>query len=58
MELKHVVHSGHPTMASSEVNVNTLTALIEEYHLITCCEIAAIIKCSGTTIENIMKRKL
>ncbi len=42
MKLQHVAHSGYPTMASSEVNVNMVRALIEEDRSITCRKMATI----------------
>ncbi len=54
----HREQSGWLKMVSGEININFIRVLIEEYHALTCRQIAAIADCSKSTVENIMKKDL
>ncbi len=54
-DLYSSIHSRQPLALSTKINVNTVRTFIED-HSIICQEMAAIMDCSKSTIENIMKR--
>ncbi len=54
MELLHTVQSNRPKMASSGTNVKTICMLIKKDCSLTCHQIAVIMDCSRSSIENNM----
>ena len=53
-----IPHGGRPATASTEVNVNTIQALILEDRFLSCRQIAAIMNISKSSVINILSDKL
>ncbi len=51
-------HGGRPVTASTDVLVNTISAIINEDGSLTCEEIAQAVDISKSTVHNILKKKL